>query len=419
MPTYNYKAKELVAKIVYYGPGRCGKTTNLQQVHAKMRPETRSELLSVATETDRTIYFDLLPLNLGTINGMKFMVRLFTVPGQVYYSETRKLVLRGTDGIVFVADSQDHMMDENRESLRDLKVNLQANGIDYNTIPMVLQYNKRDLPRLIPEAELDATLNDRLVKAIPAIASRGDGVLETLRFMTVSVFNSIKAGASAAQAPSVAKGRSTSGTAGSPKGPPPPPPADEPAARAPSFGTPPPHTPPPPPMQPPSTFGMPNLGPPMAAPVAPAIAATPPIAPLASAPARSATRTAALEAAMQNARTAGRAASGPGTLNTPALPPIPIPGTPSASSGASPQWSSGGSAASPQWSSGGSAAQPRMPPPPPPPASIGPEIIEEFKNLAVVCAQLSERLALVEQDVKRLNRDNQELRELLTRHNGM
>ena len=266
---------------------------------------------------------------------------------------------------------------------------------------------------------LDATLNDRLVKAIPAIASRGDGVLETLRFMTVSVFNSIKAGASAAQAPSVAKGRSTSGTSGSPKAPPPPPPADEPAARSPSFGTPPPHTPPPPPMQPPSTFGMPNLGPPTSAPVAPAIAATPPIAPLASAPARSATRTAALEAAMQNARSAGRAASGPGTLNTPALPPIPIPGTPSASSGAHPQWSSGGSAASPQWSSGGSAAQPRMPPPPPPPASIGPEIIEEFKNLAVVCAQLSERLALVEQDVKRLNRDNQELRELLTRHNGM
>ena len=161
MPTYNYKAKELVAKIVFYGPGRCGKTTNLQQIHAKMR--TPGELMSVATETDRTIYFDLLPLNLGTINGMKFMVRLFTVPGQVYYAETRKLVLRGTDGVVFVADSQDHMMDDNRESLRDLKANLQANGIDYNSIPLVLQYNNRDLPRLIPEAELDATLNERLV----------------------------------------------------------------------------------------------------------------------------------------------------------------------------------------------------------------------------------------------------------------
>jgi GTPase SAR1 family protein len=125
MPTYNYKAKELVAKIVYYGPGRCGKTTNLQQVHATDAPrDAQRAAVSVATETDRTIYFDLLPLNLGTISGMKFMVRLFTVPGQVYYSETRKLVLRGADGIVFVADSQDHMLDENRESLRDLKVNL-------------------------------------------------------------------------------------------------------------------------------------------------------------------------------------------------------------------------------------------------------------------------------------------------------
>lgn len=197
MPTYNYKSRELIAKIVYYGPGRCGKTTNLQQVHAKMRPETRSELLSVATETDRTIYFDLLPLNLGTISGMKFMVRLFTVPGQVYYSETRKLVLKGADGIVFVADSQDHMMDENRQSLKDLKDNLQANGIDYSSIPLVMQWNKRDLPALIPEAELDATLNDRGVKSIPAVASSGEGVLETLRHATLGVFNHIKSGGKA------------------------------------------------------------------------------------------------------------------------------------------------------------------------------------------------------------------------------
>ena len=194
MPTYNYKSRELIAKIVYYGPGRCGKTTNLQQIHARMRPETRSELLSVATETDRTIYFDLLPLNLGTISGMKFMVRLFTVPGQVYYSETRKLVLKGADGVVFVADSQDHMADENRQSLQDLKINLNANGIDYNTIPLVMQWNKRDLPSLIPEAELNVMLNDRGVKASSAIASEGEGVLETLRFVTLSVFNHIKAG---------------------------------------------------------------------------------------------------------------------------------------------------------------------------------------------------------------------------------
>jgi signal recognition particle receptor subunit beta len=194
MPTYNYKSRELIAKIVYYGPGRCGKTTNLQQIHSRMRPETRSELLSVATETDRTIYFDLLPLNLGTISGMKFMVRLFTVPGQVYYAETRKLVLKGTDGIVFVADSQDHMMDENRQSLRDLQENLGANGLEYDSIPLVMQWNKRDLPHLISEAELEAALNIRKVKALSAIASQGDGVLETLRYITLAVFNHIKSG---------------------------------------------------------------------------------------------------------------------------------------------------------------------------------------------------------------------------------
>jgi len=176
-----------------------------------MRPETRSDLLSVATETDRTIYFDLLPLNLGTISGMKFMVRLFTVPGQVYYSETRKLVLKGADGVVFVADSQNHMMDENRQSLADLKSNLSANGLDYATIPLVMQWNKRDLPQLISEAELDATLNERSVKAIPAIAAKGNGVLETLRAVTLSVFNHIKAGG---RAPSSAPtSRTSSGPA--------------------------------------------------------------------------------------------------------------------------------------------------------------------------------------------------------------
>ncbi len=248
MPTYNYKAKELIAKIVFYGPGRCGKTTNLQQIHAKMRPETRSELLSVATETDRTIYFDLLPLNLGTINGMKFMVRLFTVPGQIYYAETRKLVLRGTDGVVFVADSQDHMMDENRESLRDLKVNLEANGIDYANIPLVLQYNKRDLPRLISEAELDATLNDRAIKAVPSIATSGEGVLETLRLITVGVFNAIKASAGSTALPQQAPASTTKRPGSS-------------TARGPDFssgGAPPPMAPPIAPFGSPSPMGFPT-----------------------------------------------------------------------------------------------------------------------------------------------------------------
>jgi mutual gliding-motility protein MglA len=216
MPTYNYKSRELIAKIVYYGPGRCGKTTNLQQIHQRMRPETRSELLSVATETDRTIYFDLLPLNLGTISGMKFMVRLFTVPGQVYYAETRKLVLKGTDGVVFVADSQDHMMDENRQSLRDLQENLIANGLDYETMPLVMQYNKRDLPHLISEAELDATLNLRQVKALSAIASQGEGVLETLRHITLSVFNHIKSGGKAKRPVTQTAMPTTPGNAGRP-----------------------------------------------------------------------------------------------------------------------------------------------------------------------------------------------------------
>lgn len=241
MPTYNYKSRELIAKVVYYGPGRCGKTTNLQQVHAKMRPETRSDLLSVATETDRTIYFDLLPLNLGTISGMKFMVRLFTVPGQVYYSETRRLVLKGADGIVFVADSQDHMMDENRQSLHDLKTNLKANGLDYDSIPLVMQWNKRDLPKLISEAELDATLNDRGVKSIPAVAASGNGVLETLRGITLSVFNHIKSGGKAQPA-----GPRTSPKAPSSRTSAPPTPAS--SASSPSL----PRTPPPAPKEGPS-----------------------------------------------------------------------------------------------------------------------------------------------------------------------
>lgn len=243
MPTYNYKSRELIAKVVFYGPGRCGKTTNLQQIHAKMRPETRSELLSVATETDRTIYFDLLPLNLGTISGMKFMVRLFTVPGQVYYSETRRLVLKGADGVVFVADSQNHMLDENRQSLQDLRQNLVANGLDFDSIPLVMQWNKRDLPQLVSEAELDATLNHRRVKAIPAVAARGTGVLETLRSITLGVFNHIKAGGKVSPSP-------RSGMAAAPASPPAAPRAAPPAPSPAAAAAPAPHAPPPTPLNP-------------------------------------------------------------------------------------------------------------------------------------------------------------------------
>ncbi|MFO0722270.1 MAG: ADP-ribosylation factor-like protein [Myxococcota bacterium] len=408
MPTYNYKAKELIAKIVYYGPGRCGKTTNLQQIHAKMRPETRSELLSVATETDRTIYFDLLPLNLGTINGMKFMVRLFTVPGQIYYAETRKLVLRGTDGVVFVADSQDHMMDENRESLRDLKVNLEANGIDYANIPLVLQYNKRDLPRLISEAELDATLNDRASKSVPAIATNGDGVLETLRLITVGVFNAIKASAGATALPPTGVPAPAAAT-------------KRPASTAkvdpfPSnLGA----APPVAPFSPGPPLGVPGPMPSPIAPVAPMQAAPEPFA----AP-RAASRSAALDAALQAAKSAGRAALGaPGTA-LPPIPPIPAGGLPPLPSpGAlppipAPMSSGTGTGNAPKWTPPKNGPD-RPERPPPPPATLGADLLlDEFKNLAVVQAQLAERMAVVEQELKRLSRENQEMRETLTRDHG-
>lgn len=194
MPTYNFKDRELTAKIVYYGPGMCGKTTNLQQVHAKMREDLRGKLVSIATETDRTIYFDLLPMNLGKIAGMTFTVRVFTVPGQIYYAETRRLVLQGADGVVFVADSAKDKLKENIESLKDLKKNLLANKLDWETIPMVIQYNKRDLPGALPVAALDRALNERKVKTFEAVAMTGEGVLETLRGITVEVFNNVKQG---------------------------------------------------------------------------------------------------------------------------------------------------------------------------------------------------------------------------------
>jgi signal recognition particle receptor subunit beta len=134
---FNPASKEITAKIVYYGPGMCGKTTNLQKVHELMAPQMKSDLVSVATETDRTIYFDFLPLRLGKIAGFDFVVRTFTVPGQPYYAETRKMVLQGADGVVFVADSQRYMLDQNKDSLLDLKRNLKENGLDYQTIPLI------------------------------------------------------------------------------------------------------------------------------------------------------------------------------------------------------------------------------------------------------------------------------------------
>jgi mutual gliding-motility protein MglA len=177
----NYSTREITCKIVYYGPGRSGKTSNLQYVHAFVPEERKGPMVSLATETDRTLFFDFLPLDLGTISGFRTRMQLYTVPGQVYYNATRKLVLRGADGVVFVADSQREQYDENIESLRNLHENLLEENIDIRTFPTVLQYNKRDLPGVLPVAELDDVLNFRGVPSFPAAAVAGDGVFDTLK----------------------------------------------------------------------------------------------------------------------------------------------------------------------------------------------------------------------------------------------
>ncbi len=194
MVYFSPATKEITAKIVYYGPGMCGKTTNLQKVHELMRPQMKSELVSVATETDRTIYFDFLPVKLGKIAGFDFVVRSFTVPGQPYYAETRKMVLQGCDGLVFVADSQRYMLDQNKDSLLDLKRNMKANGLDYSTMPIVMQYNKRDLPDCMSVQDLDAALNERKVPFYEASAFKGVGVVETLKAITMAVFKHVRDG---------------------------------------------------------------------------------------------------------------------------------------------------------------------------------------------------------------------------------
>ena len=173
MAYFSPATKEITAKIVYYGPGMCGKTTNLQKVHQLMKMEMRGDLVSVATETDRTIYFDFLPMKLGKIAGFDFVSRCFTVPGQPYYAETRKMVLQGADGVVFVADSQRFMMDQNRDAMLDLKRNCKANNIDFATIPMVIQYNKQDMKDLSSIEDLEAALNERRVPHFKASAYTG------------------------------------------------------------------------------------------------------------------------------------------------------------------------------------------------------------------------------------------------------
>jgi len=199
MSLVNFTTREITCKIVYYGPGRSGKTTNLQYVYGRVPDSRRGRMVSLATQTDRTLFFDFLPIDLGVISGFSTRFQLYTVPGQVYYNATRKLVLQGTDGVVFVADSQARRMDDNLESLQNLQANLLAQGVDVRHFPMVLQYNKQDLPQdlVLPTADLDDSLNFRGLRSFPADAVRGAGVFETLKGISELVLKRLAAGSAA------------------------------------------------------------------------------------------------------------------------------------------------------------------------------------------------------------------------------
>jgi signal recognition particle receptor subunit beta len=224
MSMINYAAREISCKIVYYGPGLGGKTTNLEHVYGRVQPNTRGKLISLATETERTLFFDFLPVDLGTIRGFKTRFHLYTVPGQVYYNASRKLILKSVDGIVFVADSQVERMEANQEAMQNLYENMLEYGYDLSTMPFVIQYNKRDLPNAAPLAELQAALNpgfevfesqkqriapdpyhagENLIEQIPtgewverapyfeAVAVTGDGVFDTLKAVSKLVLRTL------------------------------------------------------------------------------------------------------------------------------------------------------------------------------------------------------------------------------------
>ena len=181
MTFINYASREINCKIVYYGPGLCGKTTNLQFIYEKTNPSAKGKLISLATETDRTLFFDFLPLELGTVRGFKTRFHLYTVPGQVFYDASRKLILKGVDGVIFVADSQVERMDANVEAIENLQINLKAQGYELMAIPYVLQLNKRDLPNVAAAAEMVQLLRKKAEPVFEAVASKGTGVFETLK----------------------------------------------------------------------------------------------------------------------------------------------------------------------------------------------------------------------------------------------
>ncbi len=194
MSFINYSTREINCKIVYYGPGLCGKTTNLQYIYRRTKPEAKGKMISLATETERTLFFDFLPLSLGEIRGFRTRFHLYTVPGQVFYDASRKLILKGVDGVVFVADSQVERSDANSESMENLRVNLDEQGYKLDAMPLVLQYNKRDLPNITSVVELRSVLNPRGVSDFESTANTGMGVFETLKSIAKLVLLELKRG---------------------------------------------------------------------------------------------------------------------------------------------------------------------------------------------------------------------------------
>lgn len=192
MSFINYSTREINCKIVYYGSGLCGKTTNLLYIYKKTNPESKGKMISLATETERTLFFDFLPLSLGSIRGFKVRFHLYTVPGQVFYDASRKLILRGVDGVVFVADSQMERMEANIESLENLRKNLKEQGFTLDNLPFTIQYNKRDLGNVVPIEELNRVLNPKGVPYFEGVATTGKGVFDTLKEIAKQVILELK-----------------------------------------------------------------------------------------------------------------------------------------------------------------------------------------------------------------------------------
>ncbi|MDH3202862.1 MAG: ADP-ribosylation factor-like protein [Myxococcales bacterium] len=195
MSFINYLSREINCKIVYYGPGLCGKTTNLQYIYNRTNPDAKGKMISLATETERTLFFDFLPLEIGEIRGFKTRFHLYTVPGQVFYDASRKLILKGVDGVVFVADSQMLRAEANIESMDNLRTNLAEQGYNLDTVPYVVQYNKRDMPNISSVDELSRMLNPQRVPEFLAVATTGEGVFETLKSVAKLVLTELKRGA--------------------------------------------------------------------------------------------------------------------------------------------------------------------------------------------------------------------------------